>query len=88
MLNRSMVTRLSNLSQIKLDPWFRDFSWENMLSLNLDAPYIPKIPDGENKSGPVAFINHLKTMKEWVPSKPTKIDKLTQDQFDKWFKEF
>jgi hypothetical protein len=88
MLNKSMVNRLSNFGQIKNDPWFRDFSWENMLALNITPPYVPTLPEKDFKNNPVAFINHLKLVKEWVPSKPVKLDKATQEQYEKWFKEF
>jgi hypothetical protein len=88
MLSRSLVTRLSNFSQIKIDPWFNDFSWENLLALNIQPPYIPTLAGKENKNNPVAFINYIKLIKEYLPSKPLKIDKSTQEQYDRWFKEF
>jgi hypothetical protein len=88
MLSRSMVTRLCNFGQIKMDPWFSDFSWENLLAFNLEPPFIPSITVKENKTNPVAFINYIKLIKDWLPSKPMKFDKSTQEQYDRWFKEF
>lgn len=88
MLNKSMVTRLTSFSQVKIDAWFRDFSWENMLSLNITPPHLPTLPEKDYKNNPVAFINHLKVIKEWIPSKNVKLDKATQEQYDKWFKQF
>ncbi len=88
MLSKSMVTRMSNFSQIKIDPWFRDFSWENMIALNVEPAYIPTLPEKEYKNNPIAFINHLKLLKEWMPTKPVKLDKSIQENYDKWFREF
>jgi hypothetical protein len=88
MLSRSTNNRLCKFSQIKTDNWYKDFSWENLLSFNLDAPYIPKFTEKETKTNPVAFINYIKTIKDWLPSKNVSIDKSTQEKYDKWFKEF
>lgn len=88
MLTKSPIQRLCKFSQIKNDPWFAGFSWENLLSLNMEPPYVPKISRNELKSTPVAFVNYIKTIKEWVPSKTHNIDKKTQHEYDNWFKNF
>ncbi len=89
MLTKSTINRMCKISQIKSDLWFVGFSWENLLSLNMEPPYIPKLNyyDDKNVSS-VAFVNYLKAMKEWISTKNITIDKKTQLEYDLWYKNF
>jgi hypothetical protein len=88
MLTKSPINRLCKFANIKNDPWFAHFSWENLLSLNVEPPFLPKISTSHGKNSTVAYINYLKTTKEYVPSKSVKIEKEMQSKFDLWFKNF
>lgn len=88
MLHKSPINRLYKLSQIKSDPWFAGFSWENLLSLNMEPPYVPKISNSDTKTPTVAFVNYTKTIKEWAPQKQVPIEKTAQSEYDLWFKNF
>ena len=89
MLNKSPLSRLCKFSHIKTDPWFSSFSWDNLISLIIEPPYLPKLKkEEESKGNPVSYSNYLKTVKEWKPTKEYSIDKKTQIEYDKWFKCF
>jgi hypothetical protein len=59
MLNKNPMTRLYKTSQVKTHPWFTDFSWENLNSLNINPPIIPKVSK-EDTSKIKPFIKHVK----------------------------
>lgn len=89
LLTKGAINRLCKFANIKSDPFFSAFSWENLISLNLEPPYVPKInAEDDSKVTPVPYINHTKTFKEWVPSKSYNIEKKVQAEYDKWFKNF
>jgi hypothetical protein len=58
MLNKNPLSRMIKLAQIKNHIWFMDFSWENLISLNLEPPHMPKIPK-EGKITPIAYVNYV-----------------------------
>ena len=43
MLDKSPVTRLSNLSQIKNYKYFKNFSFENLINFNIKPSFKPKV---------------------------------------------
>ena len=88
MLNKSTINRLCKLSHIKSDPWFLSFSWENLLSLSLPPPFLPKVGPSETKSGTIPFLTYARNIKEYIPSKVVQIDPKTQGEYDEWFKNF
>ncbi len=42
MLAKNTLTRLSNISQIKAHQWFQNFSWDSLICLDIQPPYVPK----------------------------------------------
>ena len=44
MLDKNPSYRLTNFYSIKTQPWFKDFNWDELINLNLKAPYLPVIP--------------------------------------------
>ena len=49
MLNKNQVQRFCKLDQISSHIWFKDFSWDDLISLNMKPAYIPKIESNESK---------------------------------------
>lgn len=87
MLNKNPMSRLYKINQVKAHTWFDDFSWENLNSLNLTPPYMPRvIKEDTSKNKP--FVKHAKSMKEWVPPKDSAIDQKLKEEYDKWHKDF
>ena len=43
MLDKNPAYRLTNFYSIKTQPWFKDFKWDELINLNLKAPYFPVI---------------------------------------------
>ena len=43
LLDKNPSYRLTNFYSIKTQPWFKDFNWDELINLNLKAPYLPKI---------------------------------------------
>ena len=48
MLDKNPSNRLTNFYSIKSQPWFKDFNWDELINLNLKAPYLPVIPYSSN----------------------------------------
>ena len=44
MLDKNPSYRLTNFYSIKTQPWFKGFHWDELINLNLKAPYLPQIP--------------------------------------------
>ena len=43
MLSKNQTQRFSKLEQIQSHIWFKDFSWDDLISLNLEPAYLPKL---------------------------------------------
>lgn len=88
MLAKSPLSRLTKLSHIKADPWFKGFSWEALISLDTAPPHLPKIANKDDETKSYPYVNYLKNMKEWVSPKDVKTDIKHQAEYDLWFKNF
>ena len=58
MLSKNQTQRFSKLEQIQSHIWFKDFSWDDLISLNLEPAFIPKIDINENKNNIYLLINN------------------------------
>jgi len=87
MLNKNQVSRLYKISHIKSHPWFNNFSWNSLCSIEMQAPYVPKIRIKDEEYQKIPYLTYLKSCKENVSEKPN-VDKKTQKQYDDWFKKF
>lgn len=86
---KSTSSRLSSISLIKQSPYFKDFSFDDLLNLTLKAPFIPKIHDIQYlKSVPLK--KHLDSyLRDYeVDEKNTPINTSTQDEYNLWFFNF
>ena len=59
MLNKNPIQRLYKLSLIKNHPWFNSFKWDDLITMNLEPPYIPKIAK-ENLTSSKSYLNYVK----------------------------
>ena len=60
MLNRNQTQRFSKLEQISTHIWFKDFSWDDLISLNMKPAYMPKIESNENKCETKPYLDYIK----------------------------
>ena len=87
MLKKSPTNRLWKFEQIKENPYFKDFDWEQLMSLSLKPPYIVKLDDkNENEQKAIPYLSYLKTQVGKTPSKKNASSR--QIQFEKWVKSF
>ena len=49
MLSKNQTQRFYKLEQIQSHIWFKDFSWDDLISLNLEPAFVPKIDINENQ---------------------------------------
>ena len=64
MLNENQSQRFCTLEQISSHIWFNDFSWDDLISLNIKPAFIPKIESNENKCEPKPYLNYIKGLKD------------------------
>jgi len=90
MLGKNPLSRLYKFQKIKQHSYFQTFNWESLISMSLEVPHIPKLSK-DDLSKSLSYLNHMKTVKEWVPSKETsitQIDEKTMKDYEKWHQEF
>ena len=89
MLSKNQAQRFYKLEQIQSHIWFKDFSWDDLISLDLKPAYLPKIDIDESKCETKPYLDYIKTLKDWEPEGGLpKISKKNQTEFDEWFKKF
>ena len=89
MLNKNQAQRFCKLEQIQTHIWFKDFSWDDLISLNMKPAYMPKIENNENKCKTEPYLDYIKTLKDWEPEAgQQKLTKKNIAEFDEWFKKF
>ena len=88
-MTKSQVIYGSKISQISSHIWFKDFSWDDLISLNMKPAYIPKIESNESKCETKPYLDYIKTLKDWEPENPQqKVSKKNISEFEEWLKKF
>ena len=87
MLVKSPMARLNNLTQIKAHPYFKGFSFEQLLNFGLEPPYKSKVAEIDT-GGSKLYNEHIRTFKKYVSHKEKNIDPKLQKEYDKWFEKF
>ena len=101
MLDKNPSNRLTNFYEIQKHTWFKDFKWDDLLNLNMDAPYKPIINNSKvenilemvrkNEDFDVSkyekYIDVIKE-EEYKPEKIKKISKKKMEKYNLWFKNF
>ena len=86
MLKKNPTQRLWKFEQIKADPYFSDFNWNQLLSLSYPPPYMIKMPEDKENSTTIPYLSYIETKKTKKESKRRKSSR--QIQFEKWLKNF
>ena len=60
MLVKNPLSRLSKISHIQAHPWLLNFSWDNLISLDIPPPYVPKIKTKDEESNLIPYVSYLK----------------------------
>ena len=60
MLAKNPLTRLCKITQIKAHPLLSNFSWDNLISLDLQPPYVPTIKSKEDDFNTLPYVSYLK----------------------------
>ena len=90
MHTKNPMIRMMKLSQVRSHIWFKDFNWEDLVMLNLNAPYKPIMKkDSFLGNDNVKFIDYVKEQKdEDDKDKDIKIDEKMKLEYDEWFRNF
>ena len=101
MLVKKVTTRMSKLNQIKTHIWFKDFNWEDLISLKMNPPYQPtlEVDKYDKTEGFVEFMEKHYEEKVYEKSKATvhtssvisssgNFNNLLQFNAEEWFKQF
>ena len=91
MLEKNESKRLYKLDQIVSHNWFSDFSFDDLLVLNMKPPYIPKMSNNENSCKTKPYLDYIKGLPEWEPEdgddlKPPSRKNISD--FENWHKKF
>ena len=87
MLNKDLSKRVYKFDQIASHNWFRDFSFDELISLNIKPPHMPKIDNKENRCKTKPYLDYIKAIPEWRPDGSEEVIKPTKKHyadFDKW----
>ena len=89
MLDKNLETRYSKLDQISQHIYFKDFNWDELISLNMEPAYKPKIPRIDGKFKPRPYEEFVKTLSDWEPpEKMAEPERLKRIEFNEWLKKF
>ena len=87
MLNKNKNERYCKFSQINSHIWFKDFNWEELLSLNMKPAYLPK-NDDKIEYDEKPYIEYTRSLKDWEPSLEKNITEKNKADFDEWLNKF
>ena len=89
MLDKNLETRYSKFEEISAHIYFKEFNWDELISLNMEPAYIPHIKSIEHKYTPKPFVDFVKTLNEWEPPENmSEPDRLKRIEFNDWLKKF
>ena len=89
MLTKNAMSRMSKLSQVQSHIWFKDFNWDDLISLKMTPPYKPQLQVDDIKE-PKPFVEYVeKNVTDWTTDKDKmEIDAKNRKIYDDWFKRF
>ena len=87
MLTKNPIKRMSKVSQVKTHIWFNGFDWEDLMSLNMKAPYKPILKKDVEEKDNYLYLDYIKSLPE-VKINKIKIDSDTQKKYDTWWNKF
>ena len=60
MLSKNQTQRFCKLEQIQSHIWFKEFSWDDLISLNMKPAFIPNIENNEDKCETKPYLDYIK----------------------------
>ena len=87
MLTKNPISRMSKFSQIKNHIWFNGFNWEDLISLNMEAPYKPSLKKDKEEKNDILFVDYIKSLGE-EKANNSKIDPKTLAEYNNWWEKF
>ena len=87
MLKKNPTSRLWKYDQIKEEPFFKNFNWDDLLSLSMTPPYTLKM-DEITEQKPIPYLTVLKNQENGKSNGVKKMASSRQIKFDKWVKNF
>ena len=88
MLNKNEDERYCKFNQINSHIWFKDFDWEELLSLNMKPPYLPKKDDKVVSYDEKPYIEYVQSLKDWEPKQELIITEKIKSDFEEWLEKF
>ena len=89
MLTKNPISRMSKLSQIKNHIWFSNFNWDDLMTLNMKAPFIPKLNISEEDDKHIIFDEYANNLPEHeFNNNYLQITSEAQKEYDDWFNKF
>jgi serine/threonine protein kinase len=89
MLDKNLETRYSKFEDISGHIYFKDFNWDELISLNMEPAYIPKLKKLDSKYTPKPYVDYVKTLEDWEPPQNmSEPERLKRIEFNEWFKKF
>ena len=85
MLKKNPTQRLWKLEQIKVDPYFKDFDWNKLISLSYPPPYMIQMKPDKEITNVVPYVTFLQNKGK---PKLKKRKSSRQIKFEKWLKNF
>ena len=86
MLTKNPISRLSKISQVKNHVWFNGFSWDDLIELKMNPPYLPLLKQELEDNNNIPFQDYVKGIKE--EKKNIKIDPGKLKEYDEWWNKF
>ena len=76
MLDKNLETRYSKFEDISGHIYFKDFNWDELISLNMEPAYIPKLKKLDSKYTPKPYVDYVKTLeKQYIKQHLKKMNK-------------
>ena len=85
MLKKNPTQRLWKLEQIKVDPYFKEFDWNKLISLSYPPPYMIQMKPDKEVTNVIPYITFLQNKGK---SKNKKRKSIRQNKNEKWLKNF
>ena len=86
MLTKNPISRLNKISQVKNHVWFNGFSWDDLIELKMNPPYLPLLKQELEDNNNIPFQDYVKGIKE--EKKNIKIDPGKLKEYDEWWNKF
>ena len=86
MLTKNPISRLSKISQVKNHVWFNGFSWDDLIELKMNPPYLPLLKQELEDNNNIPFQDYIKGIKE--EKKNIKIEPGKLKEYDEWWNKF